>query len=136
MVGIFWPPSPPVIKEWAAAFHTLRKDGFGGCLKTFNASKICFAEVTKADIERTELRLKDSINVLAVFGGVREAARVVKPRSLLERRRDRPWRWSRFGHSEVDLLPDKRIVYIIANSRLLEGLEMVEVKVARDDRGI
>jgi hypothetical protein len=67
----------------------------------------------KPDVYSAKLFLENSINVFAVFGGVCEAACVVKLWGLLEGRGYWSGRRGRFSNGAVDLILNKHIVCTI-----------------------
>ena len=57
----------------------------------------------------------------------------MNPWGLLEGRGSRPGRRCGFGDGVVDLIPDKRIVWVVGKGCFQERLDAAEVEVARVD---
>lgn len=85
--------------------------------------------MTKPYMERIKLQLKDTVHILAVFGGVREAVRVVTPWSLLREEGYRSGREGGFCDGMIDLIPDL-VVGFVREKYIQERFDAVEVEVA------
>jgi hypothetical protein len=92
----------------------------------------CLAETGDADEHNTKFFLEHTTHVIAVFVGVHEAARVAKPRDLLEGRCYRSRRRSGFGNGVVDFLPDEFVVFVIEDC-IQERLDTLNVEIVRDN---
>lgn len=105
-------PSPRGIADYP--FLVFLENSFRFRLETYDFSKECFDETRDPDVHRTQFLLQHIVNVPAVFGGVREAARVAQLWGLLGG-------WCRterrcgLGDSVVGLIPDKLAGLVIAD---------------------
>jgi hypothetical protein len=79
-----------------------------------HTSEKFLVETRNPDIHRPKLLLENNVDIFAIFGGVREAARIPQPRGFLDRRY-RPRRRSRFGNGAIDLIPDKFVRFVVEN---------------------
>lgn len=73
-------------------------------LKTCDAEE-CIMEVAEPDIRRAELLSQHTVHILAMFRGIREAARVTQPWGLLESGCDRSGRRGGFDDGAVGSIP-------------------------------
>ena len=87
-------------------------------------------EVRKVDVHRAELILEDHIHMLAILGGVYDAAHVDRPRSLKKVRCYRSGRRGGFGNGTVYLAPDL-IVGLVGKDCIEKRFELVRVEVVQ-----
>jgi hypothetical protein len=85
-------------------------------------------ESRKPDVHSAESIPEDYVHILAILRGVCEAARIVKPRSLIEGRCYRSGRRGGFGNGIVNLAPDL-IVELVGEDCIQERFDLVEVEV-------
>jgi hypothetical protein len=98
-------------------------------------SEKSLAETGDADVHKTKFFLEHTVHVIAVFGGVHEAARVAKPWGLLKGRFYRSRRRSGFGNSVVDFIPDEFVVFVIEDC-IQERLDTLNVEIVRGNRRV
>ena len=112
LVCVFGPSLPPLSKKSISAFCAFFEYGIGCWLKTTDASKKGRSEIRKPYVQRPEFWFEDPVNILAVFRGVRETTRLVKPWSLLEGGDNGSRRRGGFGDCAVDTIPDFAVRFV------------------------